>query len=579
MNSKLARLALFVFLLMPLCLTAQVVTTIEQGAFYTALAMDRSGNVYVTRHNLAVDRYEVVKYIKGTGIPQVLYSGLQYNSVDYPWGLAIAGNGDVYIAASNIENKIIKLPYNSSNNTYGMATTFVSGHYYSALAMDQNDNLYTLEYAAGTADYAIVKYPAGSSAGIQLYHGLLSGPGFQYPTGLAVAPNGDVFTTESFDDGTISRGAVYRFTASSGYATRINISSNKYSTALALDPQGTLYVSEYNGSTYVLNRYINAAGGPVKVQDLEMSNGFYPWGIVALNSRNLWFATGSSSGSSRGGALKYLIGTPEMQASNITSDNVGSSSMTLNWTNGSGVVRTVFMAKASSGTPAPVSGAVYPAGSVFGSGTQIGSSGWYSVYRGTGNTVTVNGLDAFTTYRAMVIEDNGNNYYQTMTFINNPVNITTAAALPVSFGAVSALVSEDKLNVNWSTESETRNDHFEIQASVDGKNFRSIGTVASQAVGGNSNTRLDYQFEKARNMVGLALFPFIIGLLGFAGKRRRRYALAGVVMLAVAVSVISCTKRETTDTGEIEKLFIRIAQVDKDGIRTYSKVVAAVQKN
>ncbi|HEX7755121.1 MAG TPA: hypothetical protein VF421_07260 [Niabella sp.] len=574
MNFKLTYL-FFLLLITPFFLKAQTVTNVEAGGYYTALAYDGSGNLYTTRYDAGSDRYQVVKYVNATGTPQVLLGGLQYDAFDYAWGLAVTSNGDVYVAASNVDNKIIKLPYNSGSNTYGTAETFVSGNYYSALAVDAADNLYTLEYDGANADYAIVKYAAGSNTGAQLYHGLVTGSGYQYPTGLVVAPNNDIFVTDGFNGQEGQTGAVYRFTAASNYAAHTTISSGNYSSALSLDPQGNLYVSEYNGTDYVLNLYTNAAGTPVEIADLELGGNFYPWGIIALNDANIYFATGSSGS---GGAIKHLLDTPATPATGVGFTNITDNSTTITWTNGSGSHRTVFMMEGNSGTAVPANGTDYTADPVFGSGSQIGTSGWYAIYSGTGTTVDVTGLTATTAYRIMVVEDNGNNYYQSASGTNNPANMTTTAVLPVTFGAVTAALDNGALIVKWSTESETNNDHFEVQASVDGKNFKPIGTVGSKAVDGHSDVALDYRFEKAGGIIGLALLPFMIGLFGFPGTRRKRYALAGMLLLSAAVTVISCTKNNTDIKG-IEKVYIRIAQVDKDGTTKFSKVITAVQKN
>ncbi len=577
MNQKRMRITLFMLLLtIPVCLLAQTFTNIESGRFYTAMAKDAANNIYVTRYDQGSDRYQVVKYINGTGVPQVIYGGLQYQHPDYPWGLAVTGNGDVYIAASNLENRVIRLPYNSGSGTYGTAATFLSGKYYSQIATDASNNIYTLEYASATDNYAIVRYPAGSTTGTQLYQGLATGPGYQYPTGLAIAPNDDIYVTDGFDDGTNAPGAVYRFTAASGYTSRTTISSGKYSSSLALDPQGNLYVSEYDGTTYVLNRYNGATGTPVNLRNLLLGNGFYPWGIVALNSQNIYFATGSDGS---GGAMVQMLNTPEVQARNVNAVNTTDEATTLSWTNGSGLSRLVFMAAAGTGTPAPVNGTNYTANSSFGSGTQIGGSGWYCVYNGTSTTVAVTGLSAQTTYRVMVVENNGSNFYQTATATNNPFNITTTAALPVTFGPVAAVLRNGGLQVYWSTLSETNNDHFDIQASVDGSNFHTIGTLASKAINGNSDVTLDYVFEKAHAelLYSLPLAILIISLMVFMVFYKKKTKWVAMLLLAGVTMMGSCSKKEAMDKGA-GKLYIRIAQVDKDGTTSYSKVIA-VQKD
>jgi hypothetical protein len=124
-------------------LQAQVIDTVESGGYYTGLAKDAANNIYVTRYNSITSSFDVVKYINGTGTPIDIYTGLLYNSGEYPWGLAVASNGDVYIVASHVENSVIKLTYNSALNSYS-ATTFLSGGYYSGVAIDAANNLYTI---------------------------------------------------------------------------------------------------------------------------------------------------------------------------------------------------------------------------------------------------------------------------------------------------------------------------------------------------------------------------------------------------------------------------------------------------
>lgn len=564
----------FVFLFcVPVFVIAQTVTTIETGGYYTALTKDASGNIYTTRYNAGSSHYDLIKYTDGTGSPQVILGGLPYVSNGYPWGVAVASNGDVYVA-SYAANNIIKLPYNSSAGSYGMATTLVSGNYYAALVIDAADNLYTLEYASATSDYAIVKYPAGSAAGTQLYHGLVTGPGYQAPTGLALAPNGDMYVTDGFAGSAGDLGAVYHFTKSSNYTAHTTISSNKYSSSVALDPQGNLYVAEYNGSTYVLNQYSGGAGTPVKVADLELGSNFYPWGIVALNSKNIYFVTGSSGS---GGALKHLLATPEIPASNISFTGTTASSTTISWTNGSGVRRSVFMKTGSTGTAAPVNGTVYTANTLFGSGSQIGSGGWFCIYNGTGNTVNVTGLSATTDYRVMVIEDNGSSYYQVASAVSNPVNVTTTAALPVTFGPISAILGKDALNVQWTTVAETNNDYFEVQASVNGEDFQTIGRVSAKAVDGDDAATRSYAFEQNRNKLsyGWMVIPFIVLLLLLPGMLSSRRRSAFIFLLGCVIATGSCSKSAEINYLENQKLYIRVVSVDQEGGKEYSKVVIA----
>lgn len=125
---------------------------------------------------------------------------------------------------------------------------------------------------------------------------------------------------------------------------------------------------------------------------------------------------------------------PTTQASNITFSNNTGTGVSMSWTNGNATGgRKVFIAEGSSGTPVPVDGTNYAANPNYTSGDQIGSSGWYCVYSGTLNNVTVAGLSEGTTYRAMVVEYNvcsGSNKYNTSTATNNPNNVTTISGDP-----------------------------------------------------------------------------------------------------------------------------------------------------
>ena len=119
---------------------------------------------------------------------------------------------------------------------------------------------------------------------------------------------------------------------------------------------------------------------------------------------------------------------PTTQASKITFSNVTTTAMTASWTRGNGTSCIVFIKLASTGTPAPVKNTTYTANSVYGSGSQIGTTGWYCIYNGTGTSVNITGLTALQTYRIMVCEYNGTpslEKYLTTTATNNPRNQAT----------------------------------------------------------------------------------------------------------------------------------------------------------
>lgn len=114
---------------------------------------------------------------------------------------------------------------------------------------------------------------------------------------------------------------------------------------------------------------------------------------------------------------------PGTQASAVNFPTVGTASLGVNWTNGSGAGRVVVMNTANTFTP-PATGANPAANTVYsGSGQQV-------VYNGTGSgPVTVTGLSAGTTYYFMVYEYCGpDRVYQTATAAANPNSQSTASA-------------------------------------------------------------------------------------------------------------------------------------------------------
>jgi hypothetical protein len=146
------------------------------------------------------------------------------------------------------------------------------------------------------------------------------------------------------------------------------------------------------------------------------------------------------------------VAAPSTQASAISFTGVSKNQMTINWSDGNGLKRAVFIKQASSGTCAPSENTTYTANTVFGSGAQVGSTGWYCVFNSdTGSSVTVTGLDAGTTYRVHICEYNGSegfeNYNTDAGASNNPNNQETQ---PVISGLWTGITDTDwAKGTNW----------------------------------------------------------------------------------------------------------------------------------
>lgn len=143
---------------------------------------------------------------------------------------------------------------------------------------------------------------------------------------------------------------------------------------------------------------------------------------------------------------------PTTQATNISFSNVQTTQFDITWTNGDGANRAVFVFQGNSGTAAPVDNTTYSANTTFGSGDQIGASGWYCVYNGPGTSVTVTGFTPGTTYRVMVTEYNGgagSELYLTSSAVNNPNNQITVTTAPTATAASS--ITSNSFVANWNS--------------------------------------------------------------------------------------------------------------------------------
>jgi hypothetical protein len=167
--------------------------------------------------------------------------------------------------------------------------------------------------------------------------------------------------------------------------------------------------------------------------------------LTAALTKTIAVTSGSLTNSGNSSTFNIYDAQPSTQASAITFTNVAMTSMTINWTNGSGANRMVVVKTAGApGTPSD--GQTYTANTILGSGSTFGASE-YVVYNGSGNTVNITGLTASTSYSVKVFEYNGSvgteNYITTS---NNTSQITSALTYYSNGSGDPAVLA------NWKTE-------------------------------------------------------------------------------------------------------------------------------
>lgn len=188
-----------------------------------------------------------------------------------------------------------------------------------------------------------------------------------------------------------------------------------------------------------------------------------------------------------------LMLAPTQNASNITFSNATATSVTVNWTNGNGAKRLLLIRPDAAINSFPLDGTDYAANADYASATVLASDAKV-VYNGTGNSVTVTGLDAGKSYYFRVVEYNnstatGNNSLYLLG--DNPVALRTAGALPVKLISFTGAYSENAVNLQWKTAQEINSSGYTIQRSDDGAHFENTGNVPAN---GNTSTPSSYYF-------------------------------------------------------------------------------------
>jgi uncharacterized delta-60 repeat protein len=388
----------------------------------TAIAVDALGNVYVTGYSYGsgtLRDYATIKYnASGTQQWVARYNG-PGKERNEATALAVDNSGNVYVTgwsvglgtgedyatikynSSGVQQWVVR--YNGPGNTWDVAR---------ALAIDSSGNVYVTGYSYGSGtshDYATIKY---NSSGVQQWLARYNGPGNDEdaPSGIAVDALGNVYVTGySYGSGTLSDYATIKYNASGiqQWVARYNGPANRYDYAgsIAVDSSGNVYVTgtivitgtrtDYAGSDYATIKY-NASGvqewvarynGPGDDADGAKA--------LALDAAGNVYVTGRSVGS----------GTGENYAT-IKYDASGIQQWVARYT-GPGNSLDEATALAVDG-----SGNVYVTGRSVGSGTQgdyatikysgSGRQEWVARYNGPGNDWDI--------ATAIAVDNSGNVY-------------------------------------------------------------------------------------------------------------------------------------------------------------------------
>jgi len=300
--------------------------------YAVALAVDRTGNVYVTGYSAGIGTgdadYATIKYNSAGDTLWVRRYNGPGNGFDIARALAVDGTGNVYVTGytfgSGTGYDYVTIKYNSAGDTLWVRRYNGPGNGFDfalALAVDGTGNVYVIGYGHGSGtgyDYATIKYnSAGDTLWVRRYNG--PGNGADWANAIAVDGAGNVYVTgSSFGSGTVNDYATIKYNSAGDtlWVARYNGPGNDADVAygLAMDGTGNVYVTGNStgsgtGDDYATVKY-NSAGVKQWVERYNgPGNGCDMANALAVDGTGNVYMTGWSTGSGTGAdytTIKYV---------------------------------------------------------------------------------------------------------------------------------------------------------------------------------------------------------------------------------------------------------------------------------
>ena len=384
-----------------------------------------------------------------TQASSISFSSVNFTQIDLSW---TAGNGSKNIVFVKQANTGTASPVDESNYTanaaFGSGSQISSTGWYAVY--DGTGTSVTLTGLSAGTDYI---------AQVFTYNGITSG-GENYFTDTATNNPNTQATAEVTEPTTQATNITFSSIAytqmtigwSNGDGTKRVVFVKQANTGTATPVDDTVYTANttFGSGTQISSTgwyaVYNNTGTSVTITGLTAGTDYIAQVFEYDSFESTYdYFTETASNNPKSSASTSVT-TPSTQTTNISFSSVGYTQTDISWSNGNGDARIVFLKEASTGTASPVDDTTYSANAAFESGTQIGSTGWYTVYSGTGTSVTVTGLSTGTTYIAQVFEYNTSgalSKYFTDSASNNPktqatnsVTEPTTQSSNVSFSSV-----------------------------------------------------------------------------------------------------------------------------------------------
>jgi len=326
----------------------------------TAIAVDASGNVYVTGFSYGgpstLDDYATIKYNSSGDIIWLRrYNGGPDYSPEEAKAIAVDNSGNVYVTGSSVDTiscDYTTIKYNSSGQEVWVREYNGPGNDHDeadAIAVDNSGNVYVTGWSVGSGtdkDYATIKYnTSGNIVWVKRYNG--SGNSGDYARAIAVDANGYIYVTgESVGSGTSSDYVTIKYNSFGDemWVKRYNGPSNQNdcARAIAVDASGNVYVTgfsygsgtsydyatiKYNsfGDTVWVRRYNGPGNGIDEAWAIAVDNNgnVYVTGLSVGSNNNYGYATVKYNSSGQEVWVKRYDGPSDDEANAITVDNSG----------------------------------------------------------------------------------------------------------------------------------------------------------------------------------------------------------------------------------------------------------------
>jgi hypothetical protein len=291
----------------------------SSGDSALAMAMDRSGNIYVTGFSTGNGTgrdYTTIKYYPDGDTAWVRRYDGPGNGGDIAYGIVVDDLGNVYVTGwvwvAGADYDYVTIKYYPNGDTAWARTYNGPGDNQDqafAIAVDDSGNVYVTGFSMGTStnsDYATIKYlPDGDTAWVRRYNG--SGNGDDIAYGIVVDDSGNVYVTgwvwvagADYDYATIK----YYPNGDTAWVRTYNGpgDSRDWAFALAVDAPENVYVtgrSRGSGTDYdyaTIKYYPNGDTAWVRTYNGPGNSGDEAYGIAVDDSGNI-YVTGQSWGS------------------------------------------------------------------------------------------------------------------------------------------------------------------------------------------------------------------------------------------------------------------------------------------